>query len=81
MLWVPDGAPAVRQLKRRSEKRVFLDAERTDGDLGTAEGLQNQEWKNALITISSSPPSKHQNGLNGWLGGQHELTQEGICVQ
>lgn len=33
--WVPDGAPAVRQLKRASEKRVFLDAERTDGGLET----------------------------------------------
>ncbi|GAA6071272.1 uncharacterized [Tachysurus ichikawai] len=33
--WVPDGAPAVRQLKRASEKRVFQDAERTDGGLET----------------------------------------------
>lgn len=61
--WVPDGAPAVRQLKRGSEKRVFLDAARTDGGLDRAEGLQSQEWKNALISESSSPPSKQENEL------------------
>lgn len=53
----------MRQLKRGSEKRVFLDAARTDGGLDRAEGLQSQEWKNALISESSSPPSKQENEL------------------